>query len=1596
MVVLSRPRSSGQKAPSRLAVPPPLNLPSLRKEHERKDTLTGSGLQSGVGISGVGSAHGGSGMGWTKPVVAQPVPLEKNEGRGVQVGISDSRDKMNGMSDCGSQLVTSVGLGRSLTEMEKVEVLKGEDFPSLLATLPSSQRTPSNQKPNHKVSVEEFNDRDSPPLLQPSSLSSSQKGLGEERDMDLFPSSGGTKQPTTMAGLYQSPLTTVQLSHTSDWADDERDTSHRILDRGRDKGFSRTDCGWGHGYPSASGRNYSKVSSAAPSKEYFIADSFSRDSSIQGRESRSWRGSLLHNDGISARGNGVERGISGSSKCNSLFKDNNRDIGRHDEFPYAENVRDANCNAAQDSWYQRRDLSFGQNIQIGKNSPAQFNVRNSQKNENVNDRYGDTYSKRHRINDFHEEFGSRSQHSFGNKGVSFNESPSSFFRNKHFLPCSGKLYMEDANFDSSDRYSGNFNFNVLRRKKDTLKNVDFHDPARESFEAELERVQRMQEEERQRILEEQAHALELAKKEEQERDRMVREEVEMRQRLEDEAREAAWREEYVRLEALRKDEEQKIAREEEKKYFLMEEDRRKEAARRKLLELEARMEKRQAEKAERDIVSPADAHDDQATREVEEEERRKEGARLKLLELEARMGKRQVIAETKVIESPADQTSEMAKESAMCKTDDGGDWDDGERLVERITSSVSSDSSSLNRGFEIGSRPRSSRNENSYFTERSKHPNFCKKDSYNNTHNSTIRGNGYYSSQQDVSGKGRILLKKVFFNGPEPATMRPLSKDGVLDFHHTRGHGWGVSRSSEQNHGNSDFDNSFCDNEGYIGIGWGQTHARGGTRATFSDSIFPNSDADGFETLRSRHVMRQPRVPPPPSSFSNVQRNNFSADSECNSSQSYLRSAHRNEVKTTKDSYGSDSRERTSWQQGTVSVSPNNENNEQHERNISQRGSQSSVSVSSEPSSPTHLFHTSLDEYGDFCSVPVSASGIQIPASDDVHTVALLEARNTQVMPDSISHTDEDEWTIENNAEMHDLEEFVDVNQVEEVCQDDCENSGMAQEIKDTHLEKQNGKMEMDQVVIKFNEGVNVNISCSDQLERSSCGDDNNDTHMVSDSTTLDIASFDGALDGSGSDLHAKDSNFSDVPVRISDMIKDAEKSLQNMVVEPDASSYGPLGSLDTFVSSEVSAAQPVTSAIQTQSLPVHSIFSSVSSVPSQTDKHMEVQFGLFSGPSLIPSPVPAIQIGSIQTPLHLHDPVSTSISHMHSSHPSLFQFRKLHYTSSTSQGILPLTQNMPFNQSSFSPQHTFYKNIGSIPHNNMIPYSSTPMQNKKNEIGNSNKSFDASQEKFESKLLHGHPHGKVLELQDPTSMSYHGDDGKIKIRESQNTPINDSSPSNNSSGLMSTERGKRYIYTVKNSGIRSHIPRIDTSQKDHNNMKRKTQKNIRRTEFRVRESGSRRYESQPKFDYTNQSLRRDTNAGSGGSGRMTSRRDIYLSRHGKFAAGSTNTSAGTLGPGSFNSEKRVKGKEAMSKKIASPTNGSQSRNRRLKSNVNFEDVVDAPLQSGVVQIFKQPGIEIPSDEDDFIEVRSKRKMLNDRREQKEKEIKAKYRVARV
>ena len=95
---------------------------------------------------------------------------------------------------------------------------------------------------------------------------------------------------------------------------------------------------------------------------------------------------------------------------------------------------------------------------------------------------------------------------------------------------------------------------------------------------------------------------------------------------------------------MHKVEEQRIAREEEKQRMFMEEERRKQAAKQKLVELEERIAKRQAESAKSGSNSS-------------------------------------IVADVNL--------SGPAMERHAPKMPDLGDWEDGERMVERITTSES-------------------------------------------------------------------------------------------------------------------------------------------------------------------------------------------------------------------------------------------------------------------------------------------------------------------------------------------------------------------------------------------------------------------------------------------------------------------------------------------------------------------------------------------------------------------------------------------------------------------------------------------------------------------------------------------------------------------------------------------------------------------------------------------------------------------------------------------------------------------------------------------------------------------------------------------
>ena len=170
----------------------------------------------------------------------------------------------------------------------------------------------------------------------------------------------------------------------------------------------------------------------------------------------------------------------------------------------------------------------------------------------------------------------------------------------------------------------------------------------------------------------------------------------------------------------------------------------------------------------------------------------------------------------------------------------------------------------------------------------------------------------------------------------------------------------------------------------------------------------------------------------------------------------------------------------------------------------------------------------------------------------------------------------------------------------------------------------------------------------------------------------------------------------------------------------------------------------------------------------------------------------------------------------------------------------------------------------------------------------------------------------------------------------------------------------------------------------------RRPRRNMQRTEFRVRESAEKRQSTSSvltdQFGLDNRS--NINGRGAGVSGR-TGHRKAMANKLGKQTVESATENSQGMDSGS-------RGEKVDGKESAKTQGFSHSGQSNLKRNLCSEEDVDAPLQSGIIRVFEQPGIEVPSDEDDFIEVRSKRQMLNDRREQREKEIKAKSRVAKV
>ncbi|KAL1536335.1 hypothetical protein AAHA92_29005 [Salvia divinorum] len=1638
MLVLSRSRGGAPKAAPKLSVPPPLNLPSLRKEHEKFD-MSGPGGPGAIAGIGSGSRPSSSGLGWSKPMAAATVLPEKTESGVDTPGINGTSDAA-GASRVGSYMPPSarsmgvrvMGSASASQEFvpsaEKAMLLKGEDFPSLQAARPVSSGASQkhkdglNQKQKQVVHDDLTQDKEESYHLGPmsdmhyppgQSLANAGGNRSVENGGAAHKMVGGrmTNQIRKQEEFFPDPLPLVRMNPRSDWADDERDTGHGFVEQGRDIGYSNSGNYWDRDFdlprpsilPHKPAANHydrwaqrDNETGKNISSEVLKMDLYNKDvrtPSREGKEVNKW-GTSLSKDGVSEIGN--HRVDIGARMAGNNMAKNNKYAPPH----YGDTIRDGSATLSKDTAFGRRDLGHvGQQMQRNSSSDS---FSNQGADRTSWDLHVSDQPNRYRGDNFQNKALSRPFIASSGRWPPIADPILTMGRKNRFSnsdkPLSDDPFSRNyssAGFDERDLFSDGL-VGVIKRKKDAAKSTHFHDPVRESFEAELERVQKMQELERQRIVEEQERALDQTRRQEEERLRRIREEEERLRKLDAESREAAWKAEQEQLEAVQKAEELRVARDEEKKRIQLEEERRKQAARQMLQELEAKMAKRQAETVKVDASEP------------------------------------KTIADEKL--------KAAVKEDYVSRNLDLETWEDGERMVENVMTSGSFDSSAHGRPAEVSYPPEES---SLNIIDRGKPINSWKRDllEYGGSFPSSQSNQetGHYSPRRDAVAGGRTGSRREFHGGPDIMPSKSYLKAGVQDpysddFGYQKEQRWNLSGNAEPYGKLREMDMDIQDiADRYGDSGWGQVHTRSGARPPYPERLFPHSDATEFNSYgRSRYSVRQPRVPPPPS-LSSVQKTNLRGVSEHSGPSAFLDDsihythASRTESSRVSDYYGTNHRGPESAEIFGMPLETNTNTSERQKLNSGSRyDSQSSLSVSSPPTSPPHLSQDELDASGDSLVTSTAAEGKNnlLTGTGSVSHNGDSGHNAMMIMQDSVPTIEDEEWTLENEDVMQQQEEYDEdedgFREEEEVHDRDVDTHELNQKFDGLELEQRDSPDVMDNVVLGFDEGVEVEIP-SDDIEKSvghherSFGLNDGSVSMVEGRVIVDGFPSDEQNLLTTEDSHGTSADSS------------SQKVLDTSALP---GSIGPhVGSPFSAASADISSAESSGSTCLvsqptafSSSVDVTAVTSQpiVSSAGSQGDLPIRLQFGLFSGPSLIPSPVPAIQIGSIQMPLHIHPSVGPSITHMHPSQAPIFQFGQLRYASPISQGHLPTSpQPMPFvppnmlghlNQNQdvsssgthkpaqdASPQKISKDEAPSISMNNQPRFVSTTsvqsngrhllgidtVSNAENHDENSavHASTSGASGPCNEKLIsNSSSHAEEKGQHHAASRSYRPS-SKARGSDRQSHHVHPMAQSVNVEksygarglGALSGGRGRRFAYAVKSSNTRSLV-QDHNMLADSNGFHRRPRRTVQRTEFRVCENSDRR--PAPAVA-----------SSAAGSDRSTNSISNRTMKHTEPLASGRMISS-EVDPGDREAKEVAKDYSSRSQNISSPSEANVSRNAS-------EEDVDAPLQSGVVRVFKQPGIEAPSDEDDFIEVRSKRQMLNDRREQREKEIKAKLQTTK-
>ncbi|XP_062215427.1 uncharacterized protein LOC133915985 isoform X2 [Phragmites australis] len=1486
MVLLSRPRGSSlaKPQPPKLSVPPPLNLPSLRKEHERFD---GAAAAAGGGVASAPPRSGGTAAGWTKPAPASEKPpgsepLPGNAARPPSYGFP-----------------------------EKASVfLRGEDFPSLKAAVsPPPPQPAQRQKDADGVRASTPESRPVPLGMRPQ--------VTPSRATEPLASGGGTGARASAERAQKHDLGSlpmVRLRYDSDWADDERDTGLSLPERdSRERGFGRSET-------MIPGRDlYGAM------REPFKKEPFGRDAVVTNKEGRQdglWRSPMSsqhdreRTDGLPYS---VGRGSSGQS--------------------YRECIT---AGGSKDLWSNSREPPMRA---YGQNEVEPYGI--ARVGETASERYGNSSNNWHKPSSFQNNVGSKAQIFAGNKGPLINGPVAKFGREKQLTGSPAKPLIEDGSFDSISTA----NLSAIKKKKEAAKPADFHDPVRESFEAELDRILRVQEQERQRVMEEQARAREIARKQEEERERLIREEEEWQRLVEEQARQAAWQAEQERLEAAKRSEEQRIAREEERKRIAMEEERRREAARQKLLELEAKIARRQAE-------SSIDGGRDR-----------------------------------KLSSAVSDELAPGAlKDRDVSQSANFGDRRDVDRMDERINTSAPLESSSFNRYSDTVPRVHTLRDGHSPFVDR-EHAYYGARAAF------PEQENVHHSPRCDPFATRRgNFPKKDFNDGFGSVSVRPSSRGQTTDSpwaleddQHEKVPRWDAPRETDRFDKQSDFHNDLFNGNRFGDSAWLPSSSHGSPSAQLGDRMFQSSEANEFSAFtRPRYSMRQPYVPPPPT-VTSVQRSTICSSAQHPNS-SFMdggmgERSGRDDEQAIRGQYGSAYQE-ASHQHGVpadhIAVNEHQIGN----RESPVLGSQYSLSVSSPPSSPPHVSHDEMDVSGDSPALPTSADGERTVMSDNDHAALTLDAANKSriAASRSVSHMEDDEWLSENNdgrQKQDEYDEDGDSYQEDEINEADDENL----DLDDEFLEEQNTPVELEPVILGFDEGVQVEIPSNIEFELSS---------MKSTERAVGVNLSSGVAEQenvSGSVVH-------------SDPVTEAEKTLQNLTLdhvnaltddsngEPSSSFVAPASSSQLPQSSSTAPIMPSASVVGQNEVPV------------------SLQFGLFTGPPLIPTPVPAIQIGSIQMPIHLHNQVNPSLAQMHPSTAPLYQFGQLSYVRPIAQSARPLLSQAILPAYSSAPaQYTLNQNTSSVlpelvnrdTHQNIprqavsstfIEKSTSPTAKLSLVMDNSDSQYlnaPADNQMAGVEGFHGqvdkHSIGGTTSSVSQAEIQSNCDISLKRNYKPTSNNLESSQFGSEGKALsgpkapcaVSGGRGRRYGYAVRDINMRSTGSVVEPSHKDSRGFQRRARRNVRRTEFRVRENVENQIQASESFNHGEQNERQYSNGTTRDvSLRNVSRREIDVNKLSR----TNEASDQSAGPSFRSTQKapyeRSHGGNKKSRKGAIPEGGATS------------------LQAGTVRVVKQQGIEVPVDADGFIEVRSKKQIMIVRREQREKENRSKMRMAKT